>query len=122
MSKMYHREPPSVDKPKPTIYNTKVNETKSSTTSTASPQIKLLREAHITEITLGDQTLRVMDAGHIQGVINMIEKHHNNIEQLNKTVNNLNRTIRTLNGQIQDMSREIEQLKGILKVNGNNFL
>ncbi|AZU98256.1 hypothetical protein SEPL_115 [Salmonella phage SE_PL] len=110
------------DNPKPTIYNTKVNETESPKKSTTSPQIKLLREAHVTEITLGDQTLRVMDAGHIQGVINMIEKHHSSIEQLNKTVNNLNRTIRTLNGQIQDMNREIDQLKGILKINGNNYL
>lgn len=121
MSGSMYRQKPNMVAPKPTIYNTPKNitenEKQDEEKTSTQPQIKLLREAHVTEITLGSQTLRVMDAGHIQGVINMIEKHDSSIKQLNKTVNTMNRNIQLMHQQIQQLNTEIDNLKG--KLNGN---
>lgn len=99
----------------PVKKNVNANETEKPTTP--QPEIKLLREAHVTEITLGNQTLRVMDAGHIQGVINMQEKQMKDIQQLQKTINNQARTIQLMHQNIQSLSREVDELKR--KLNGN---
>lgn len=115
---MYSNSKPKGTK---TIYNTPtknvVNEKEIEKKTPEQPEIKFLREAHVTEITLGNQTLRVMDAGHIQGVINMIEKHDTSIKQLQKTVNTQNQTLRLIDQRTQKMERDIEDLKG--KLNGN---
>lgn len=103
-----------------TIYNTpkmNVNEKQIEKKNTTQPEIKLLREAHITEITLGDQKLRVMDASHIQGVINMMEKQHNDIKQLQKTINTQNRALVMVNQQLSTLKSEVDELKR--KMNGN---
>lgn len=118
MSNMYNQKP---NKASRTIYNTPVkksaiNETQKEKDPDQS-EIKFLQEAHITEITLGNQTLRVMDAGHIQGVINMQEKQHKDIKQLQKTVNTNNRTLQSMHQQIVSLEREVQELKG--KLNGN---
>jgi peptidoglycan hydrolase CwlO-like protein len=115
---MYKR--PNTIQSKPTIYNTpRIDEKENKTENAPEPtqKITFLREAHVTEITLGSQTLRVMDAGHIQGVINTIEKQDRAIKELNKTVNTLNRNIQTLHQQLSGMKTEITELKG--KLNGN---
>lgn len=120
MSKMYHRKTPTSVPPRPTIYNTPrigEHEKKIQETTEPSQTITFLREAHVTEITLGNQKLRVMDAGHIQGVINMMDKHDSSIKQINKTISTLNRNIQTMHQQIQVLQREINDLKG--KLNGN---
>lgn len=119
MNKMYHRKPQNNIQPRPTTYNTpRLPENEKKQTPVEPTQtIKILREAHVTEITLGNQTLRVMDAGHIQGVINMMEKHDSSIKQINKTVGNLNRSIGVLSQQITSLKAELDEIKG--KLNGN---
>lgn len=118
MSNMYNQNP---KKGSATIYNTPVkkavNENQTEEKDSVQQEIKLLREAHVTEITLGNQTLRVMDAGHIQGVINMQEKQFKDIKQLQKTVNTQNRTIQALHQQMQNLERTVDELKS--KLNGN---
>jgi|AGFS01.1.fsa_nt_gi hypothetical protein len=109
--------PPSPPKVQ-TMYNVKIDEKEDTKPNKESQKITVLREAHVTEITLDGQTLRVMDAGHIQGVINMIEKHNSSIAELNKGVNNLNRTVRTLDGHIRSLQAELDSLKGMMKYNG----
>lgn len=117
MSNMYSQNPP---KGSSTVYNTPktaVNENKTEEKDSVQQEIKLLREAHVTEITLGNQTLRVMDAGHIQGVINMQEKQFKDIKQLQKTVNTQTRVISSMSQAISSLEREVDELKR--KLNGN---
>lgn len=109
--------PPSPPKV-PTMYNVKIDEKENKKSDNETQTITVLREAHVTELTVGGQTLRVMDAGHIQGVINMIEKHNSGIAELNKGVNNLNRNVRALDAQIRSLQNEVDTLKGMLKYNG----
>lgn len=126
MSRRHPQKPPSqYSRPSPppappkvqTMYNVKINEKKDTKPNNEPQKITLLREAHVTELTLGNQTLRVMDAGHIQGVINMIEKQDFSIKQLNKTVNAQTRTIVSLSQQINNLQTEVDELKR--KLNGN---
>lgn len=116
MSNMYQQ-----NKKASTIYNTPVkkvvNEKQTEEKIAGQTEIKFLQEAHITEITLGNQTLRVMDAGHIQGVINMIEKQHKDIQNISKTVNTQNRTIQQMHQNIQKLEHDVDELKR--KLNGN---
>lgn len=120
MNKMYHQKPKNQTPPKSTTYNTPridENEKKPEEVAQEPQTITLLREAHVTEITLGNQKLRVMDAGHIQGVINMMERHDSSIKQINKTLNTMNRSMNALSQQIASLRNELDELKG--KINGN---